>query len=88
MRSKALLRDALAGHAPDDVLKRVEKPEYLSVLEHRVDPASCLDWVKESGVRLPFVNYEALFRDGSGPGGAPLFLLLVLARAHVFAAGA
>lgn len=87
MRSKALLRDALAGHAPDEVLQRVEKPEYLSVLERRVDRGRCLDWVKESGARLPFVNYETLFRDGAEPGGAPLFLLLLLARAHVFAAG-
>lgn len=87
MRPKALLRAAIAGHAPDDVLERGEKPEYLSVLEHRVDRGRCLDWVKESGVRLPLVNYEALFDDGIEPWGAPLFLLVLLARAHVFAAG-
>ena len=86
MRPKALLRDALAGHAPRAVLERVEKPEYLSILERRVDRGRCLDWVKESGVRLPFVDYETLFRDGIEPEGAPLFLLLLLARAHVFAA--
>jgi asparagine synthase (glutamine-hydrolysing) len=87
MRSKALLRDALAGHAPDEVVQRSEKPGYLSVLERRVDRGRCLDWVKESGIRLPFVNYENLFRDGAEPQGVPLFLLLLLARAHVFAAG-
>ena len=86
MRSKALLRDALAGHAPHDVLERVEKPEYRSVFERRVDRGRCLDLVKESGIRLPFVNYETLYRDGAESSGAPLFLLLLLARAHVFAA--
>ena len=65
MRAKALLRDALAGHAPDEVVQRSEKPGYLSVLERRVDRGRCLDWVKESGIRLPFVNYENLFRDGA-----------------------
>jgi hypothetical protein len=87
MRSKALLRDALAGHAPDEVVQRADKAEYLSVLERRVDRGRCLDWVKESGIRLPLVNYENLLRDGVEPWGAPLFLLLLLARAHVFAAG-
>ena len=85
-RSKALLRDAIAGQAPDEVLRRQEKPQYLGVLEHRVDPARCLEWVKESGVRLPFVDYDALFLDGAEPGRVPLVLLLFLARAHVFAA--
>lgn len=87
MRSKSLLRDALAGHAPERVVQRIEKPGYLSVLERRVQPDQCLEWVKESGVRLPLVNYETLFRDGAHAGTVPLFLLLVLARAHVFAAG-
>jgi asparagine synthase (glutamine-hydrolysing) len=86
MRSKALLRHALVGHAPNEVLERTEKPEYLSILEQRVDRGRCLEWVKESRVRLPSVNYETLFRDGTEPERMPLFLLLVLARAHVFAA--
>ena len=42
-------------------------------LERRVDPALCLELIRESDVRLPFVNYETLFRDGTGPGVAPLF---------------
>jgi asparagine synthase (glutamine-hydrolysing) len=83
MRTKALIRSALSGLVPDEVLERVEKPGYLSVLEHRVDPGRCLDWVEASGIRLPLVNYDALL-DG---GEAPLFLLVLLARAHVFAAG-
>jgi asparagine synthase (glutamine-hydrolysing) len=83
LRPKALLRDALVGHAPDDVLTPMEKPQYLSIFDHRVDRARCLEWIEGSGVRLPFVKYEVLLRDGD----APLFLLVLLARAHVFAAG-
>ena len=83
LRPKALLRDALAGHAPDDVL---ERPEYLSILERRVDGVRCLEWIQDSGVRLPLVDYPALFRAGADPNGPPLFLLVLLARAHVFAA--
>ena len=84
MRAKALLRDALAGHAPDEVVQRSEKPGYLSVLERRVDRGRCLDWVKESGIRLPLRELrEPLPRRRAE---APLFLLLLLARAHVFAA--
>ncbi len=85
-RSKALLRGALAGHAPEAVLERDEKPEYLSILDRRVDGDRCLGWIQQSGIRLPSVNYDALFRDERGSEGAPLFLLLLLARAHVFAA--
>lgn len=86
VRSKSLLRAALAGHAPADVLERTGKPPYQSVLEHRVDRGRCLEWMKDSGVRLPLVNYAAL-SDDEMKSGAPLFLLLLLARAHVFAAG-
>ena len=87
MRSKAVLRGAIAGHAPKEVVERLEKPGYLSILERRVDLALCLELIRESDVRLPFVNYETLFRDGTGPGVAPLFLLVLLARAQVFATG-
>ncbi len=87
MRSKAVLRGALAGHAPDELRERADKPGYLTVLERRVDRGRCLEWVEGSGVRLPSLDYEALLRDEGGPLGAPLFLLLLLARAHVFAAG-
>jgi asparagine synthetase B (glutamine-hydrolysing) len=83
MRPKALVRSALSGLAPDEVLGRVEKPGYLSVLEHRVDRGRCLGWIRDSGIRLPYVNYGTLFDDGE----VPLFLLVLLTRAHVFAAG-
>ena len=58
---------------PTVVVERLEKPEYLSVLERRVDRGLCLDWIRESDVRLPFVNYETLFRRRiEQPGSAPL----------------
>lgn len=86
MRSKSLLRDALRGHAPEVVLERVAKPEYLSILERRVDRGRCVTWIEESGVRLPFVDYDRLLGDASTSERVPLFLLVMLARAHVFAA--
>jgi len=84
-RSKELLRSALARHAPDAVLERGDKPEYRAVLATRVDPTSCLEWIRASGVELPLVRYERLYRDAE-LSSVPTGLLMFLARAHVFAA--
>jgi len=85
---KHLLRTALADVVPAGTLERPDKPEYRDVLRRRVDPARCLDWIRESRVRLPLVDYGRLYRDADDPDSIPLGLLVFLARAHVFAASA
>lgn len=86
-RSKALLRDALGGMTSSDVLERAGKASYFDVLRRRVDPARCLDLIKASAIELPLVNYDLVYQDAAVAQGPPLFLLLLLARAHAFAAG-
>lgn len=84
-RSKDLLREALASLAPAAVVERPDKPEYTTVFAGALDPARCLGWIRESGVRLPGVDYDRLLREGT-LGAVPWVLLMSLARVHVFAA--
>lgn len=85
---KALLRRAVSGMVPDEVIRRPEKAPYFDVVEQRVDPARCLALIKTSGARLPLVDYNAVFEDAARGDGPPLFLLMQLARAHAFTAAA
>jgi asparagine synthase (glutamine-hydrolysing) len=84
-RTKDLFRRALAADVPADALERPDKSEYASVFAELVGAERCVTWIRESDVRLPWVEYDALFRDAA-EGDVPLALLMFLARAHVFAA--
>ena len=86
-RSKPLLRDGLADLLPDAVRSRAGKVWFNSVLERRVDPQICLGWIRESRVRLPDLDYRALF-EAVDRDPDSLFTLgwVRLARVHLFAA--
>jgi asparagine synthase (glutamine-hydrolysing) len=81
VRVKSLMVEALGSDLPESIRER-PKSDYMEVVRQRVDPASCLEAIRSSGVRLPDVAYERIFADG---GNVPLFLLVNLARAHEFA---
>ena len=83
---KALLRRALASTVPPGTLERRGKAEFSGVYRRRVDAARCLQIIRDSGLELPLVDYELLFRDAEVSDSVPLVLLMCLARAHVFAA--
>jgi len=88
-RSKPLLRDGLGDLLPEKVRSRGGKVTFEAVLERRVDPAACLDWVRESGVELPDVDYPALYLAAErDPGSLQRAAWIRLARTHAFAAGA
>lgn len=85
-RSKALLRSALSGRGPEEVIDRPDKPLYFDILGSRVSPELCLEVIRDSGLELPLVDYGRLYADVASADGVPLVLLISLARAHAFAA--
>ena len=84
---KPLLRDALADLFPPIVAEREDKTPFTAVLDARVDFDACYRWVRDSGVRLPDIDYGRLFRDAAKPVNDRIFWTR-LASAHVFLAGA
>jgi asparagine synthase (glutamine-hydrolysing) len=85
VRPKALLVDSLSDLLPPPLHAR-PKSDYMAVVRRRVDPARCIEEIRESGVRLPGIEYERLFDDArSDLLGIPLFFLVNLARVHAFA---
>lgn len=85
-RLKPLLRDALADLLPQVVAERDDKVHFTAVLDARVDFDACYRWIRDSGVRLPDVDYGRLFRDAAKPVNDRM-LWTRLASAHVFLAG-
>ncbi len=85
-RPKAFVADALSDMLPACLRERRRPSNYLPVVAHRVDIGRCVDLVRASGIRLPFIDYERLFRDADEePERLTVFLLVSLARAHAFA---
>jgi hypothetical protein len=85
VRAKSLMMEALASDLPELIRQR-PKSDYMEVVGHRVDPASCLETIRSSRVRLPDVDYDRLFARGDASADeVPLFLLVNLARVHEFA---
>ena len=85
-RTKPLLRDGLADVLPEIVRTRSDKVWFNPVLERRVDPGRCLEWIRDSRVELPDVDYQALFGAAERDLNAlPTFGWIQLARAHLFA---
>jgi asparagine synthetase B (glutamine-hydrolysing) len=85
VRVKSLMMEALGSDLPELIRER-PKSNYLEVVRHRVEPASLLETIRSSGVRLPDVAYDRLFARGdAAPEEIPLFLLVNLARVHEFA---
>jgi asparagine synthase (glutamine-hydrolysing) len=83
-RPKALLVDGLSDLLPEPLHGRA-KSDYMAVVRRRVDPAGCIEAIRESGVRLPDIEYGALFADArSGAERIPLFFLVNLTRVHAF----
>jgi len=84
-RPKALLRDALTDVLPASLRLR-GKGDYREVLRRRVDPARCIEGIRTSGIHLPGIDHDRLFRAADrDPGALPLLFLVTLARAHAFA---
>jgi asparagine synthase (glutamine-hydrolysing) len=86
MRLKPLLRDALADLLPQAVAERDDKTDFTAVIDARVDFDACYRWIRDSGVRLPDLDYGRLFRDAAKPVNNRI-LWTRLASAHVFLAG-
>lgn len=85
-RLKPLLRAALADLLPEALAERDDKTPFTAVLDARVDFEVCYRWIRDSGVRLPDVDYGRLFRDAARPVNDRIFWTR-LASAHVFLAG-
>ena len=86
LRPKPLLLDGLADLLPSPVPERDGKTPVTAVLDARVDFENCYRWVRDSGVRLPDIDYGRLFRDAAKPVNDRIFWAR-LATAHVFLAG-
>jgi asparagine synthase (glutamine-hydrolysing) len=85
VRPKAILTDSLKDLLPEILLQR-RKSDYMAVVRRRVDPATCIEVIRASGIRLPGIEYGRLFDDArSEPDMMPLFFLVNLARVHTFA---
>jgi hypothetical protein len=85
-RPKAFVRDALEGLVAPSVGERRSLSTYLGVVGHRVDPGRCMELIRASRVRLPFVDYDQLFRDADEePERLTVFFLVYITRAHAFA---
>ena len=56
------------------------------MIDARVDFDACYRWIRDSGVRLPDIDYGRLFRDAPRPINNRI-LWTRLASAHVFLAG-
>lgn len=86
-RPKAFVRDALEGVIAPSVGERRSLNTYLDVVAHRAGSGRCIDLVRASGIRLPFIDYEQLFRDADEePERLSVFFVVYLTRAHAFAA--
>jgi asparagine synthase (glutamine-hydrolysing) len=85
-RTKPILRDALSDLLPPLVRDRSDKVRFDEAVDRRVDYAKCFQWVRESGIRLPHVDYDRLFVDARSPNNNRI-LWIRLASAHIFAAG-
>ena len=85
-RLKPLLRGAFADLLPQVVVDRDDKTDFAALIDARVDFHECFRTVRDSGVRLPDLDYDRLFRDAARPVNDRLFWMR-LARAHVFASG-
>ncbi len=84
-RAKPVLVDAMASELPAGLLER-RKSDYMTAVRERVSPESCIAMIRESGIRLPSVDYVRLFADGDTDSESmPLYLLVNLARVHEFA---
>jgi hypothetical protein len=86
VRSKPLLREALSDLLPPTVARRGDKTYFTAVVDARVDYEACYRWVRDSGVRLPGLDYGRLFRDAARPVNDRIFWTR-LASAHIFLAG-
>ena len=84
--AKPLLRDALADLLPETVATRVDKTYFEALVDVRVDYEACYWSVRDSGVRLPEIDYDRLFADAARPVNDRAFWIR-LTRAHLFAAG-
>ena len=85
MRPKAVLVDSLSDLLPGVVQQR-RKSDYMAVVRRRVDPATCIEGIRTSGIRLPHIEYGRLFDDARMDARKiPLFFLVNLARVHAFA---
>lgn len=86
IRLKPLLREALADLLPQVVADREDKVQFAAVLDARVDFEAWYRWIRDSGVRIPDIDYGRLFRDAAKPINDRM-LWTRLASAHVFLAG-
>jgi Asparagine synthase len=86
VRPKPLLRYGLADLLPSPVAERDGKTPFTALLDARIDFENCYRWVRDSGVRLPDIDYGRLFRDAARPVNDRIFWAR-LANAHVFLAG-
>ena len=86
VRIKPLLRDALADLLPQSIAEREDKTQFAAVIDARVDFDACYRSVRDSGIRLPDLDYGRLFRDAARPVNDRIFWTR-LAKAHVFLAG-
>jgi asparagine synthase (glutamine-hydrolysing) len=84
-RLKPLLREALADLLPESVAERDDKVSFAPVIDARVDFDQCYRWIRDSGVRLPDLDYGRLFRDAPRPVNDRVFWTR-LASAHLFLA--
>jgi asparagine synthetase B (glutamine-hydrolysing) len=83
-RTKALLVDSLGDLLPEALHVR-PKSDYMAVVRRRVDPAACIQTIRDSGVRLPDIEYRRLFDDAQADSRRiPLFFLVNLTRVHAF----
>jgi asparagine synthase (glutamine-hydrolysing) len=85
-RAKSVLLDSLGDRLPG-VLRDRPKSDYMAVVRRRVDPAGCVEAIRRSGIRLPFVKYEQIFQEAQSDSERLLFLLVNLTRVHEFARG-
>ncbi len=86
MRLKPVLRGALADLLPPTVAARDDKTGFTAVIDARVDFDACYRLIRDSGVRLPDLDYGRLFRDAARPVNNRAFWVR-LTNAHVFLAG-
>ena len=86
LRGKPVLRDALLDLLPQSVYERDDKTEFSPVIDARVDFDAGYRLIRDSGVRLPDVDYGRLFRDAARPVNDRV-LWARLINAHVFVAG-
>lgn len=84
IKTKALLRDAMAIHLPQGILDRNHNLGYAEALRNRVDMGHCAELLRLSSVRLPGVALEP-FLDAvsSDPNAVSPLLMVRMIRAHL-----